>query len=190
MNRKTLFITRAAIIAALYVVLTLVSKAFGLDGSSAIQIRISECLCVLPVYTAAAVPGVTIGCLIYNLFFGVSIFDTIFGTLATLIGVLCTYYIRFFRINFRLAGIPTVISNTLIIPPVLVFAIMDGNLSSLPYLMFTVALGEILSCCVLGTVLLLTLRGYRNILFGYPAPKLKKSISDKEIKAKDEKSND
>ena len=190
MNRKTLFITRSAIIAALYVVLTLISKAFGLDGSSAVQIRISECLCVLPVYTAAAVPGVTVGCLIYNLFFGVSIFDTIFGTLATLIGVLCTYYIKFFRVNIRLAGIPTVIANTLIIPPVLVFAIMGGDLSSMPYLMFTVALGEVLSCCVLGTVLLLTLRGYRNMLFGYPAQKQKKTADNIQNETKDELKND
>lgn len=188
-NTKTLFITRTAVIAALYVVLTLVSKFFGLDGSSAVQIRISEALCVLPVYTFAAVPGVTIGCLIYNLFFGVSILDTVFGTLATLIGVLCTYYIKFFRVNIRLAGIPTVLSNSIIIPFVLAFSSSDGNLASVPYMMGMVALGEVLSCCILGTVMLLTLRGYRTLLFGSADTKSVKKSDTENQSDKTEKNN-
>ena len=165
LNSKTLFITRAAVIAALYVALTLMSAIFGLD-SKAIQVRFSEALCVLPIYTSAAVPGVTVGCFIYNLFFGVSPLDTVFGTLATLIGATCTYYIRVFHKHPLLAGIPTVISNTLIIPFVIVFAFSDGNLALLPFTMLTVALGEIVSCMILGTVLLAALRKHRATLFG------------------------
>ena len=164
-NSKTLFMTRAAAIAALYVVLTLVSALFGLDGK-AIQVRISEALCVLPVYTSAAVPGVTVGCFIYNLFFGISPLDTVFGTLATLIGALCTYYIAIFKKNIYLSGVPTVISNTLIIPIVIVFAFNGGNLAALPFTMLTVMIGEIISCSVLGGILLISLKKYRTVLFG------------------------
>lgn len=164
-SEKTLFITRAAIIAALYVALTLLSALFGLD-SKVIQVRFSEALCVLPVYTVAAVPGVTVGCFIYNLFFGLSWLDTVFGTLATLLGALCTYYISFFRKHIKFAGIPTVIANSVIIPFVIVFSYMGGNLSALPFTVLTVALGEIISCCILGSLLLIALKRYRTILFG------------------------
>lgn len=164
-NSKTLFLTRASLIAALYVVLTLVSALFGLD-SKAIQVRISEALCVLPLYTASAVPGVTVGCFIYNFFFGISPLDTVFGTLATFIGAMATYYIGFFRKNVFLAGIPTVISNTVIIPLVIVFAFSDGNLALLPFTALTVCLGEIISCVLLGAALLTYLKKYKMLLFG------------------------
>ena len=164
-SSKTLFMTRAAVIAALYVVLTLVSALFGLD-SKAIQIRISEALCVLPLYTAAAVPGVTVGCFIYNLFFGLSPLDTVFGTLATLLGALGTRYIGLFRKKVFTAGIPTVISNTVIIPLVIVFTYSDGELAALPFTALTVMIGEIISCTVLGAVLMISLKKYKKLLFG------------------------
>lgn len=164
-SSKTLFMTRAAVIAALYVVLTLVSALFGLD-SKAIQVRFSEALCVLPVFTSAAVPGVTVGCFIYNLFFGISPLDTVFGTLATLIGALGTYYVGFFKKNYFLSGIPTVISNTVIIPLVIVFAFNGGNLAALPFTALTVMIGEIISCSILGAILLISLKKYKTVLFG------------------------
>ena len=87
-NRSNVrFLCYAATIAALYVALTLISGALGL-ASGAIQIRISEALCVLPVFTPAAIPGVTIGCLIYNIIGSGNILDVVFGTLATLIGAI------------------------------------------------------------------------------------------------------
>ena len=67
MNNKTLDLTRASLIAALYVVLTIIANLAGM-ASGAIQLRLSEMLTILPVFTWAAVPGLTIGCVIANLF--------------------------------------------------------------------------------------------------------------------------
>ena len=164
-KKRTLFLTGSAAIAAIYVILTLLSGLLGLDGKNVIQVRISEALCVLPYYTAFAVPGVTVGCLIYNLLFASPI-DAVFGTLATLIGALCTRYIPLFRKNIFLASIPTVVSNSVIIPFVIAYAYMDGAFSSIPFYMLTVAIGEIISCTVLGTCLLLALKKHRNVFFG------------------------
>ena len=160
MKRKTLFLCYAAIIAAMYVALTLVSSAFGLS-SGVIQCRLSEALCVLPIFTPAAVPGLTVGCLIANLFTpGVMWQDIIFGTLATFLGALGAYLLRKCRF---LAPLPTVAANTLIIPFVLKFAYNVGD--ALPFLFLTVGIGEIISAGVFGTVLLVSLYPIRNKIF-------------------------
>ena len=86
-NKKVLFLTHAAMIAALYVVLTFISNAFGL-ASGAIQVRLSEALIILPVFTPAAIPGLYIGCLLSNLLCGGCLLDILLGSLATLIGAL------------------------------------------------------------------------------------------------------
>ena len=109
------YLCHSAIIAALYVALTHLSNAFGL-ASGIIQCRISEALCILPVFTAAAIPGLTIGCIIANLTTMASIVDIIFGSLATLIGALGAYWLR----NHKwLTPLPTILANTLILPFVL-----------------------------------------------------------------------
>lgn len=137
-------------IGALYVVLTLISAMFGLS-SGVIQVRISEMLCVLPVYTAAAIPGVTVGCLLANLIVGGTIWDIAFGTFATLIGAVIAYFMR----NVRyLAFVPTVISNMLIIPTVLILSGL-GGWEMFPYFALTVGLGEIISCGVFGDLMVL-----------------------------------
>ena len=84
-QKKTKTLVTGAIIAALYVVLTLLANAFGL-ASGVIQVRISEALNVLVCFTGAAVPGVTVGCLLANLLTGGVVLDIIFGTLASFIG--------------------------------------------------------------------------------------------------------
>lgn len=162
-NKKSYFITEAAIIAALYVVLTLAINAINL-ASGAIQVRISEALTILPYFTSAAVPGLTIGCLISNLIAGASgtmnIFDIIFGTVATLLGAVGSYA---FRKHKWLIPLPPIISNTLIIPWVLHLAY--GIPGGIPFFMVTVGIGEILSCGVLGMALLTVLQKYRNIIW-------------------------
>lgn len=158
-RKSTRYLCTAAIIAALYVVLTFVSNVFGL-ASGAIQIRISEALCVLPFFTAAAVPGVTIGCLITNLLMGVSVYDIIFGTVATFIGVIIAYALRK---SMWLVPIPTVISNTVIIPLVLYFSGMGEQ--GIPFIALTVCIGEIISCGILGILLIKVLSKYRHYLF-------------------------
>ena len=68
-KKSALFLTQAAMIAALYVVLTYIANLFGL-ASGVIQIRLSEMLCILPVFTPAAIPGLFIGCLLSNILTG------------------------------------------------------------------------------------------------------------------------
>ena len=85
MNNKTLDLTRASLIAALYVVLTMIANLAGM-ASGVIQLRLSEMLTILPVFTWAAVPGLTIGCVIANLVTGCALWDIVFGFLATFLG--------------------------------------------------------------------------------------------------------
>ena len=140
-------ITFGGVIAALYVVLTLVANAFGL-ASGAIQVRISEALTILPVFTAAAIPGLTVGCVLANLITGCLPWDIVFGSLGTLIGAAGT---RLLRKKPLLAWIPPVISNMAIIPVVLqrVYGVPDAWW----YLVLTVGAGEVISCGVLGLLL-------------------------------------
>ena len=161
MKKRTLFITYAAIIAAMYVVLTQISTTFGLS-SGVIQCRLSEALCILPLFTPAAIPGLAIGCLISNLLASAIWQDLVFGTLATLLGALGTYFLRKYR---YLSPLPTIAANTLIIPFVLKFAY--GIDEALPFMFLTVGLGEIISAGVLGYVLLLAIYPIRNKLFKF-----------------------
>lgn len=157
-NKKAYFITQAAVIAALYVVLTLFINAFDL-ASGAIQVRISEALTILPYFTPAAVPGLFIGCLLSNFMTGAAIWDIIFGSLATLIGAIGTYLLRKWK---WCAPLPPILSNTIIIPFVLTYAY--GIPGGIPFFMLTVGAGEVLSCGVLGMILLFALQRYRNII--------------------------
>ena len=150
-NLKVKNITHSAIIAALYVVLTLAAQLLGL-ASGAIQVRFSEALTILPVFTSAAIPGLAIGCLISNIIAGGVIWDIIFGTFATLIGAVGTYILRK---HIWAAPIPPIVANAVIVPFVLIYAY--GATEALPFLMLTVGIGEVISAGVLGTVLLKTL---------------------------------
>lgn len=157
-TNRTRYLTQAALIAALYVVLTLLMRLFGLD-SGAIQLRLSEALTVLPFFTSAAVPGLTVGCLLANLFAGGAPWDIVFGTLATLLGALGTRVLR--RCSPYLASIPPIAANTLIVPWII--RLVYGDATPVPLLMLTVGLGEIISAGLCGTVLLLALRRVRGI---------------------------
>jgi uncharacterized membrane protein len=153
MKNNVNFLAKSGMIAALYIALTAVSAALGL-ASGAIQVRISEALCVLPLFSAAAIPGVTVGCLLSNLIFGGTVYDILFGTLATLIGaVIC----RWMQKMPYLASLPTILSNAIIIPVVLILS-GAGTWDLLPYFMATVALGEVIACGVFGTILVFYLK--------------------------------
>ena len=160
-NIKALFITHAAIIAALYVVLTYFASMLGLSNG-AIQIRFSEALTILPYFTPAAIPGLFIGCIISNLLAGAIVWDVVFGSLATLIGAVFTYLLR--KKTRWLAPLPPIAANTIIVPLVLSYAygVPDG----LPYLALTVGIGEVISCGILGMLLLKYLEKHRNHIFG------------------------
>ncbi len=156
---RLLFVCQAGLIAALYTVLTLFVGAFGL-ANGAVQLRISEALCVLPYFTPAAIPGLTVGCLISNLITSGLWQDVLFGSLATLIGAWGAYFLR--KLPW-LVPLPTVIANTVIVPFVLVYAYMEEQ--ALPWLMLSVGLGEVVSAYVCGMLLLLALKPYGHKIF-------------------------
>ena len=150
---------RAAMVAALYVVLTWVSATLGLDSKTP-QCRLSEALAVLPLFMPAAVPGLAVGCFIANVIFSPMPADWIFGTLATLLGALLCYVIGRVWHSYRLpnlivATLPNVVCNTVIIPLVLQYAygLEDGYV----VLALGVGAGELLSGTALGTVLALAI---------------------------------
>lgn len=157
-ENKTRNLVFGALIAAIYVVLTMVFRPISFGP---IQFRISEVLCVLPYFTPAAIPGVTIGCLISNMLGGSVMMDVVFGSLATLIGAVGSWLLRK---NRFLVSVPPIVSNVLIIPWVLKFAY--GSEDLIWYMMITVGIGEILAIGVLGQCLLTTLEKYRTIIFG------------------------
>ena len=146
-KNQALTITMGGVIAALYVALTMVANALGL-ASGAIQVRISEALTILPVFTPAAIPGLTVGCVLANIVTGCLPWDVVFGSLATLIGAVGT---RLLRKNPYVAWIPPVVSNMVIVPIVLqkVYGVPDAWW----YLVLTVGAGEVISCGVLGLLL-------------------------------------
>ena len=160
--KKIRFISHGAAIAAIYVVLTYITNAFGL-ASGVIQCRFSEALCVLPAFTPAAIPGLFIGCFLSNLLTGSVIFDVIFGSLATLLGAIGTYYLSKKSANEFLFPLPCILANTLIIPFVLKIAY--GAEGGLMFFFATVGLGEIISCGVLGMVLFYYLKKNKHKLF-------------------------
>lgn len=104
MRNRTQDLTRAAVIAALYAVLTHLQNIILAGSASwANQFRLSEALCVLAFFTPAAIPGLSIGCLVFNLTFsGTLPLDWLVGTLATLIAAEAMWHTR----NIKIRGIP------------------------------------------------------------------------------------
>lgn len=144
-NLRTRQLVQGALIAALYVALTMV---FAPISFGSVQLRVSEALAILPMFSFAAVPGLFVGCLLANILGGAVVLDIVFGSLATLLGASGGWLLRK---NRWLVPIPTIISNTLIIPLVLRY----GYGIDIPlYLqMIYIAAGEILGCYVLGELL-------------------------------------
>lgn len=155
---KVLRITQGAVIAALYVVLTM---AFAPISFGPVQVRIAEALCIMPIFTSAAIPGLFVGCLIANLMGGGIIIDVIFGSIATLIGAVLGYMLRN---NRWLVPLPAVIANAIIVPFVLKYGygIVDV---AIPILMFQILIGEIAGCYVLGELLCTALMKHGNRIF-------------------------
>ena len=156
-NKKTLFLTEAAVIAAIYTVLVL---AFQPISFGPIQFRIAEALTILPYFTPAAIPGVAIGCFLSAIFTGADILDMVFGSLATLIAAFLSYQLRHHKF---LVPVPPIIANALIIPWVLRYAYNVPD--AIPYMMITVGAGEILAVGVLGIILLFALDKIKHVIF-------------------------
>lgn len=160
-NRKILFMTQGALIAALYVAFSFIAYSFGLSGNAVVQMRLSEMLTVLPAFMPAAIPGLAIGCLLTNLLTGCAVWDVIFGTLATLLGAIGTFLLRK---NKWLAPLPPILANTIILPPVL--ATVYGG-ATVPVFILTVGLGEIVCCGILGEILVFFMKKYQSKLKFY-----------------------
>ena len=154
-NKSVTYVVQAAVIAALYVVLTLLANALGLSSYS-IQVRFSEALCILPFFTPAAIPGLFVGCLIGNILGGAVLPDIIFGSLATLIGAVCTWKLR--DQKHWIAALPPVVANICIVPFVLRYAY--GVMLPIPLMMLTVGIGEVISCEIFGCILAAVLGKY------------------------------
>ncbi len=177
MRKEVRFITTGAVIAALYAALTM---AFWEISSAGIQFRLSEALCILPAFTPAAIPGLTIGCAISNLSGGTWV-DVVFGSSATLLASVCTYFIgRAFRVGETdkvrlpatlLCPLPPVIFNAAIIPFVLYFGYgltsafgIEGAAPVLAVHAGTVGAGEAAVCFLLGIPLMLAVNRLRKKL--------------------------
>ena len=170
---SALWMTQSAAVAALYVVLTVI---FAPISFGEMQVRISEALTILPLFTPAAVPGLFVGCLLGNILGGAVVWDVIFGSLATLFGAVGGYLLRR---NRWLVPLPTVLSNTAIVPFVLRYAY--GVTLPIPLLMVYIAVGEIISAYVLGELLGSVLLR-RQLIFGKLIEKQRKTahISNEE----------
>ena len=145
-NKNLSFMTQAAMIAAIYVVLTYIFAPFSFGE---VQVRISEALTILPIFTPAAIPGLFVGCLIGNILGGAILPDIVFGSIATLIGAFFTF--------------PPIISNIIIVPFVLRYGY--GVTLPIPFMMLTVGIGEVISCTILGLIVYGALKKYKSTLF-------------------------
>lgn len=157
MKNSTRSLTRAALIAALYLLLTLIFQPISFQ---AVQFRISEALMLLPVLTVDAVPGLFVGCVLANLLGGGIWYDVVLGSIATLLAAI---FARRFRRCPALAAAMPVLFNGAIVGPVVYMAYVRAPGEAVNYLLMlssagTVALGELVVCYVLGLPLLKLLR--------------------------------
>ena len=154
-ENKVTFLTHAAMIAAVYVVLCAV---FAPISYGEIQVRVAEAQVILPFITPAAIPGLFVGCIIANVMGGSIMLDVVLGSLATLIGAVGSWHLR---ANRFLVLLPPIAANTLIVPYVLRYGY--GVPLPIPFMMLTVGIGEVIAVGLFGNVLLSALVRYRRI---------------------------
>lgn len=155
MKKNVRYVVSAGMIASLYVVLVLV---FSFSSFGPIQFRVAEALTILPFFTPAAIPGLFIGCLVANIVGGAIIWDTIFGSLATLLAAYLSYRLRHKEIW---VPIPPILVNSVIVGLILKYAY--GIPEGLLLLMGGVFLGQLVAVLGLGMILLNALKPVRSI---------------------------
>lgn len=162
MRKKVRDLVLGAVIAAMYAVLTYVAAAMNL-AYGPVQFRFSEAMCVLAVFTPAAIPGLAVGCLLSNLASPLGLVDWICGPLATLLAAGCTYWVR--EIRWKrvriLAPLPPVIFNALIVgfevaclSDAGVFSFGNASWGGFLAGALSVGIGELVVCYALGLPLL------------------------------------
>ncbi len=152
-------LTLAAIVAALYIAMSYIAAAIGL-ASGPVQIRLSEMLCIMPVFFPEAIAGLTIGCMLSNMLVGCALFDVIFGTLATFVGAVGAYLLRRLpKGAMWLAALPNFAVNTAVVPIILmkVYGVETGY----GLLALGVGIGEAVSCVLLGSMLYYSIKKAR-----------------------------
>ena len=147
-------LVRCAVIAAVYVVLCLALAPFSYG---AVQVRIAEALCLLPVFGAEYIVGVTLGCFLANLL-GSTVIDVVFGTLATLLACLVTYKLRNVRVKGLAipASLPPVVFNMLIVGAFEITFFFSDTAPTAALAAFNavaVGIGEIISSTIVGVAL-------------------------------------
>lgn len=152
----TRYIAFSAMVAAVYFVLSYFGAVFGVTFGP-VQVRFAEALTVLPFLFPAAAPGLALGCLVTNLLSPYGPADIIFGTLATAIAAFWTMKMP----RWYLAALPPVVVNLVILPPMWAWTevgtVNAAFWAACGFHALTFAAGEIIACCVLGTLLLKTL---------------------------------
>lgn len=160
MNKKTRHLTKAAVIAAVYVVLTLLSGAFGLAYGN-VQFRVSEVMCILPLFTPAAIPGLTVGCLLSNIFSTINPVDMVIGTFASLLAAICTRKCRFITLKgFPLLSLlfPVLFNAVFIGAEIAFFSGADAFIPVFIANALSVGAGEAAVIYTLGTILFFFIR--------------------------------
>lgn len=147
-NKKVILLAQGAMIAAAYAAATWLSAVFGV-AYGAIQLRFSEALTVLSVFTPAAVPGLTVGCILGNISSPYGIWDILLGSLATLLAAITARALR----NVKIKGLPLlsilmpVIFNALIIGAEVTFFLgSDASASGFALSAAQVGAGELAVC--------------------------------------------
>ena len=160
MNHKTAYLTKAALIAAIYAVLTYAAAALNLAYGE-VQFRFSEALAILPLFSPAAIPGLTVGCLLSNVISTVNPIDMVVGTLATLLAALCTRALR----NVTVKGYPLlsmlmpVIFNGLFVGAEIAYFTGENTFwKAFVPASLSVAAGEAAVVLVLGSLLLFVIK--------------------------------
>lgn len=148
MNKETKKMAITAVIAALYAGLTYAAAAAGL-AYGPVQFRFSEALTILPVFTGAAIPGLTIGCLLGNIFSGYGVVDMVVGTLASLIAAILTRKLR--NVKFHgvpwLAPLPPILANAVLVGlEITLFTPETANLTAFLINAAEVGLGQLVIC--------------------------------------------
>lgn len=166
-------IIQTIVIAIAYIVLTYIADMFGM-AKGIVQVRISDALCILPYFTPAAIPGLFIGSAISNVIISLTEdpmtgkmilssaaqYYVIIESLVILIASIISYFLRKFKF---VVCVPTIVINTITIP--LIFHYIYRYEDSVAKCIMTVGIGEIISCGLLGTALLLALEDSKDKWF-------------------------
>ncbi|MBR1868009.1 MAG: QueT transporter family protein [Clostridia bacterium] len=154
-------LARSGVIAALYVVLTLLLAPISFGT---VQARVSEALTILPIFFPEAVPALYVACMLVNLIAGYGVYDIFLGSLATLFAAIATYLLGKFIKNVHLKGwlgiIPPVVFNALMLPVVFLLA---GGLENAYFVEAAIiAAGELLVLATVGMILYYAIDGFRK----------------------------